>query len=67
MNQLYLSFDMSPQQQGFIQVGIAPKNPVNKIGERYYDSNSDKFDAQSSVDDSSAGTIIPSKSGAGNN
>jgi hypothetical protein len=55
----YLTFDMSPYDEhgkDYIQVGVAPKNPVNKIG-KFYEDTTDESGDQSKKDDNS--TVIP--------
>ena len=42
MNQFYMVFDASPyhtQNLDFFQVGIAPRNPVNLIGDKVFGDN----------------------------
>jgi len=60
MNQFYMVFDMSPLETGetFIQVGIAPRNPDNIIGDNFYDQNDADYDAAASAKDQSSGDII---------
>lgn len=55
----YLTFDMSPYDEhgkDYIQVGVAPKNPVNNIG-KFYEDTTDESGDQSQKDDNS--TVIP--------
>lgn len=54
---------MSPLDQGldFIQVGMAPINPMNIIGEEHYDTNSTNYNPENTTDDQSKtdNTTIP--------
>jgi len=61
MNFLYMVYDMTPLEQGsdFIQVGIAPINPSNIIGEEHYNNNSTHFDPENDDQSKTDNTTIP--------
>lgn len=53
LNYLYITFDMTPYDEhgkDYIQVGVAPKNPVNDIGKFYKDTTDDTNDSSQKDD-----------------
>lgn len=59
MNYFYVTYDMTPyteHSEDYIQVGIAPSNPMNLIGESQYNSSSNGYNPVPGDQSSAAGS-----------